>query len=342
MSDLTAESGDGGWPVGRLLLGVALSALFAYLTVRNVDLQRVGAEIADAQLAVLPASILLQFAAFGCMTARSKLVFDGIDDFGLWRLYKSVLVAFVANNPLPFRAGEFGRVGYLAVHGEDADPGACLSAVAAERLLDLLVLSLGMVSLVMLAVVDTSRKGIPTATVALGVAAGVGAALGALALLGRRPDLFVTVVERVASLAGESIEDVAGERARRLTTGLEALGSPMRMAGALAATCAYWGCSIGFFYLWLAATGIQVPVAAAAAVAVLTAFGTMLPSTPAFVGTYHYFAKISVQMFGVAAASATTFAVVAHAAAFVPMTLIGSLILAWDDVSLAGDWSPFG
>jgi hypothetical protein len=66
-------------------------------------------------------------------------------------------------------------------------------------------------------------------------------------------------------------------------------------------------------------------------VAVFTAFATVIPSSPGFVGTYHFFVKTAIGFFGVASATATSFAIVGHAAAMLPFTLIGILIL-------LGDW----
>jgi hypothetical protein len=57
-------------------------------------------------------------------------------------------------------------------------------------------------------------------------------------------------------------------------------------------------------------------------VIVFVAFGTMLPSSPGFVGTYHYFATAALVFMGIAEESAAAFATLAHLMAIVPFTLI--------------------
>ena len=63
-------------------------------------------------------------------------------------------------------------------------------------------------------------------------------------------------------------------------------------------------------------------------VAGATALGTALPSSPAFVGTYHYFSALGISFLGVDDSVAASFALVAHAVAFVPFTLVGLAVFA--------------
>ncbi len=78
----------------------------------------------------------------------------------------------------------------------------------------------------------------------------------------------------------------------------------------------------------MAAFGLDLPWYAPVLVVAVTALGTALPSSPAFVGTYHYFSALGVSFLGVDQATAASFAIVAHAAAFVPFTLVGMAVFA--------------
>lgn len=55
----------------------------------------------------------------------------------------------------------------------------------------------------------------------------------------------------------------------------------------------------------------------------LTALGTALPSSPGFVGTYHYFSALGVSTLGADPTTAASFALVAHAMAVAPYTVVG-------------------
>ena len=54
----------------------------------------------------------------------------------------------------------------------------------------------------------------------------------------------------------------------------------------------------------------------------------MIPSSPGFVGTYHWFCMKSLALFGVPESAALSYAVISHALNTIPFTIIG-LIYFW-------------
>ena len=61
---------------------------------------------------------------------------------------------------------------------------------------------------------------------------------------------------------------------------------------------------------------------------VITTIGVVVPSSPGYVGTYHYLCQISLAMFGVLSGPALSFAAVVHGINFLPV-LVAGLILAY-------------
>ena len=66
----------------------------------------------------------------------------------------------------------------------------------------------------------------------------------------------------------------------------------------------------------------------------------MLPSAPGFIGTYHYFAALALGLFGVSTELAASFAIVGHAVAIIPFTILLSPLVAKDIVSLHRAGTP--
>jgi hypothetical protein len=56
---------------------------------------------------------------------------------------------------------------------------------------------------------------------------------------------------------------------------------------------------------------------------VLTTVSVVVPSTPGYVGTFHYLCQVALLMFGVSASEALSYAIVAHAVGILPVTLAG-------------------
>jgi uncharacterized membrane protein YbhN (UPF0104 family) len=69
-------------------------------------------------------------------------------------------------------------------------------------------------------------------------------------------------------------------------------------------------------------------------VLVVTTVSIVIPSTPGYVGTYHYLCQLSLMMFGVPASEALSFAVVAHAVSIVPVTVIGLIAANYEGVAI--------
>ncbi len=51
----------------------------------------------------------------------------------------------------------------------------------------------------------------------------------------------------------------------------------------------------------------------------------MIPSSPGFVGTYHWFCMKSLSLFGIPESEALSFAVISHALNTIPFTIVGLL-----------------
>lgn len=56
---------------------------------------------------------------------------------------------------------------------------------------------------------------------------------------------------------------------------------------------------------------------------VMISIGIMIPSSPGFIGTYHYLCQQGLALFGVAETDALSFAIVLHVSNYIPMTLVG-------------------
>jgi hypothetical protein len=82
------------------------------------------------------------------------------------------------------------------------------------------------------------------------------------------------------------------------------------------------------------AFGLDVPVTAAVLLVVVSALGMVVPSSPGYVGVYHYLVVETLALFAVDRSLALSFAIVAHLATFLPLSLIGVGYLWRESLSL--------
>jgi hypothetical protein len=77
---------------------------------------------------------------------------------------------------------------------------------------------------------------------------------------------------------------------------------------------------------WLWAFGLDLPLYAPLIVMVFLAIGTMIPSSPGFIGTYHVACAYALELLGVEPAMAASVAIAGHFMATVPWTLTGLFV----------------
>lgn len=302
--------------LASLGLGVGVSLLFLYLTLRRVDLEAVRNAISSVSLPVLSLALLTRGSGFLAMGLRSRVTLAPAGPAPFRILVLAHLLGFTGSNVLPFRLGEILRVDYLA--RRTGHPRSfLLGTVAVERLMDAAVLLL-LFALIVPTVLDRSLM---EGSYPLFLAATAAAVLTGILVVrwGGLPE----VVGRLLRPLGSRVAGAAEVHVERGVTGLLALSHARWAPAALGATGLYWLTGIGSFTVIMAAFGLDLPWYAPFLVAAVTSLGTALPSAPGFVGTYHYFAALGISFLGVDPSVAASFAIVAHAMAFLPFTLLG-------------------
>lgn len=316
-------SGDTGdrrrW--GALVVGLLVTVLFCWLTFSKVDLADVVERSAGAALGVMALSLLPKGMGFVFMSLRSQQLLRPVGSYTFGQVVRSVFVGFSGNSVLPFRIGEILRIGYLARMG-GADPAACLSVVVLERLLDMATLTALFALVVPLAVVEVEVGTLLPLVMGL-----IAVMLGAGVVVARQP-------QPVLRLAARLLEPLPGAVSRTLlglieglVSGLAGLASTKSVLIALSSTLAYWLCGVASASVWFAAFSLELPWFAPFVLLFSVALGSLLPSSPGAVGTWHYFAVAALVGMDVSRTTATSVAILGHALAFVPYTVLALPIL---------------
>ncbi|MEM9489450.1 MAG: lysylphosphatidylglycerol synthase transmembrane domain-containing protein [Myxococcota bacterium] len=319
-------------------LGIALSGGLLYLSFRNIDITAVIDEIAAIHVLALLIFPILRLNNFLIPALRSRILFAPLSPqsapstpsaLSYWRLLKSVFLAFAVNNVIPLRAGDVARIGYLSHHG-DLPASTCLAVVAFERLLDLFVLAVIVLCTLPLMAID-----LPLGTAFYIFSAGVGLAIASALWVSRYPDTFRRLCVRVAGLFGSWVRRLVDNMAGTLADGLSALKSASAVFGVIACSVMFWLIAACIVQTWLWALGIDLPWYAPIVVLASLSLGLAMPSTPGNVGTFHFFASSALIALGTPETQALSFAIVAHAMALVPFTLLAIPLLLRDYLALS-------
>ena len=311
-----------------IAIQMLVSLAFVWGLLRRTNFEQIATHVAAASLSLLAISLVTKFMGFSLMAARLQRFSSGAGGLGFGESFRAQSIAFVGNNVLPLRLGEALKIGFMSRRGLSSI-SACIGIAAVERILDslFLVLFIGAALLLFSDVIPASGALYLFSAVAC-------AAFGVLCLAARLPDRFTSLVATVTSLLGARQSKLLTGYAAQFARGISALASPRLLISLVALTAGYWIFSALSVYIWILACGIEVPWHAAIVVLVFVSLSTVIPSAPGFIGTYHYFAALALGLFDVAPEMAASFAIVGHAVAIIPFTILLSPFVAKDIVAL--------
>lgn len=284
--------------------------------------------IAAAKPGPLLAAVVIATLAFPLRLVRWRLLLR--DERGkaypYGPLWHAVALGFMANNLLPFRAGELVR-SYTAARLTQARFTTVLSSVAVERVFDALTI----VALLTLALLSPDLPGSPTvAGTSVVQLARVGGVIGAVGLIlailvVAAPLTAERVVRRLfpSRFAGRIVELIEAVR-----QGLLVLRSPVRLMGVVFWSLVLWLVNALAFYIGFAAFDIPVSYLGALLLQGLLVLGISIPSSPGFFGPFEAVIVAVLSLYSVPSSLAFSYAIAFHVTSFIPITLLGLWSLA--------------
>lgn len=312
-------------PSWRSVIGIALSAVLLWWTLRDVSLAVVWQELSHASVPLFLASTVCATLIFPLRAIRWRVILEPVaPGQPLGALWRSTAIGMMANNVLPARAGEIARA-YALTKQTRVPFATSIASLAVDRLFDMLVLLL----LAMVAFVDPAFPaeariaGQTMGSLAQGSIVFVAVLLGVLYALAFFPSQIVRLFELFARRVSPAIEERGKAVLIGFSSGLSVLRSPGRFSVVLAWSVAHWLLNAFAFWLGFKAVGISLPFSAALFLQTLIAVGVAFPSAPGFFGFFEKLATVGLGIYGVGADQATSWAIGFHILSFIPITLIG-------------------
>ena len=329
-------------PQGRMrrwlvaLAGIAISVALLAWALQGVELGEVAGHIRAARVAPLLLAVAVATSTFLIRMLRWRLLLRRDDGTAVpWSaLWHAVAIGFMANNTLPFRAGEFLR-SYAASRLGGVRFTAAFSSVAVERVFDgITVIALLVIGLLAAGLPSgVSVAGVSVAGAATTAAVVCALALAAAAAVVAFPLAAERMVRRIVpsrALAGRVVALIEGVR-----HGLLVLRSPSRIAAVAGWSAVLWLVNAASFWIAFAAFDLPVGFAGALLLQGLLVIGISVPSTPGFVGPFEAVIVAVLALYGIPKDPAFSYAITYHAATFIPIVLLGIWSLARTPIALS-------
>ncbi len=305
----------------RVLLGLAVALLFLWLLLRQVKVSDLAEVLGAAKWEWIIAATTLFGGGYACRIERWRLMLARENPQEKWGVCAGpFLASFAANNVLPLRAGDVLRV-FAFNHRLGAGPGVIAATLFIERLLDLLMVlsSLG-ITLILFNLGASRYAGFS--------AVGLMCLAAVILLMLLFSHQLAPILLAVGSLVARIWPRVGNKlliETERSFVALKTLVHGSTMLKLIALSAVAWTLEALVYYCSARALpAVASPLGGYLALP-LTAFATLIPSAPGYVGTFDFFAVRAMTGFGNSVTSATAYAVLVHAIIWLPITVIGGL-----------------
>lgn len=304
-----------------ILLQCIITSGFLYLTFHKTHFATLHASLFSVDYRFLLLSLIPQAFSFLLLASREYFLLKKLFRFSFITLLNGALIGYVGNNILPFRAGELLKVLYWSKQSGQSYV-SLLSVAFIERFIDFFIL-------VMIFFI-----GAKTWMNQLGIHSDW---LIITCIMIITPIAILITVDikykqfDLQKWANHFLSDTVSYRFNQLVNnmiaGLRILGSAKNILLSVFLSIVYWVNNALCVWLLLHAFHLHFSLSQTVVVLLATSLGAAIPSAPGYIGTYDYFAKMSVMLYGVNASLATSFALDSHFMTLVPFTLIALLFL---------------
>jgi dolichyl-phosphate beta-glucosyltransferase len=307
----------------KRLAEFAISLVFVGLILHAVlwrfDLRQTMASVRQAHPSLLILGVTFMVAAYLIRGARWRIWERSLS---YWDSLRLILIGFMGNNILPARLGEILRA-HCAAAKTDDDRGrtTALASIAAERILDGLILAVFGLIAIGLVRVDRRLQWVLF--------------LVSLAFAGLTSGLVLGIRfhERVRSFISAANQKFPGhvtafvrEKVTQFFDGLLPLGTMPRMLGAITTTALIWGIEIGSYYFVGRAVWDGMSVGAAVLFLVVMNFASLVPLTMGGIGTIEAAAPLFLISSGISPPLALAMVLLQHAAQYLFTTITGGIL----------------
>ncbi len=314
----------------RLLIGIAISIVSVGLVVKGIEWDAFWTALQRADYWWLIPSLASLFVSVGFKVLKWQMLLAPAGKTSRTNIFHSISIGYLVSDVLPGRLGEVASV-YTESRLDSLSPVAVLATVVADRILDVVAVAL------LLAVALPSAN-LPSWAVESGTLIGVAAViLLALCVVLAYPvgqKLFMRLLAGAPSFPGKTL---VVKWAEELCVGLQGLRGPNAQLRIALVTLAVWLMTVLMFYFGLLAFHIHAPVWAAVLALALTNLGMVVPSSPGYIGVFHYLVVLALEAFGVEREVALGYAIVVHLLGFLPIGLVGAFSL-WRCGLTLMDW----
>lgn len=292
-----------------------------YLALRKISLNDLISGFSNARYWPLLPCAAIVILAHILRAIRWRLIILPVRSAALGHLFSALMIGYVVNSFTPAHLGELVR-SYVLGKREGIPVIAVLASVVVERVIDIFSL----LALMLLAVFLYPFPSWVTKSGCLMLAGSITLLL-VLVMLRCYPGPSLRYLAWASRFLPGRLGNRLSEAGEGFISGIVPLKNWLDYLKVVVLSAAIWLCYGIIFHLCLFAFDFNITYGTtwltSLLLLVITTIAVVVPSSPGYVGTYHYLCQLTLAMFAVPAGQALSFAAVVHIVNFLPVTLVG-------------------
>ncbi|MGD0170039.1 MAG: lysylphosphatidylglycerol synthase transmembrane domain-containing protein [Smithella sp.] len=316
----------------KIILGILISVVLVYLSVRGINLQDVLNDLKKIQLSYVILFILLMICMQYLRSYRWGVILQPMEKIDQVPLFSITSVGFLAIAAIPARIGELARP-YLISKRSSIKMSSALGTIFIERILDsFTVLTIATVVLLIDMPFDLPSWMVKSSIIFSLLALSLFCFILFLILRREAALKFINIIlNRLPGKLANKIDAAI----HHFIDGLQIVTNIKLFSYLLFLSVVIWLVDVLAIYVLLLAFGFTLPVMASFVLMVILIVGIAIPAAPGFVGNWHYACVFALSLFGLAKADALSFAVVHNFLSMAIVLVLGVGFLPFNRFSIA-------
>jgi len=319
----------GNW---KVWVGIIISLGFMFLAFRKVDFVQMWSAFKSADYWWFIPALIILFASHFMRTIRWRYLLLPVKKVETGVLFSSLMIGYMANIFLPAHLGEFLRA-FMVGKKRQVPASAVFGTIVIERIIDVFTL-LALMALTMVvfpSFPDWVRK---SGYISF---AAIGGLLILLVMMKKYREQSLKITEWVSNPLPKKLRTKIIGLLHSFLDGIVPLENWKHYSIVVILSILIWACYGAIFLISIHAFNFDhlyaLPWTASLVLLVITTISILVPSSPGYVGTYHYLCVLSLGLFHVPKSPALSFAFVVHGISFLPILLLGLILLSVEGMS---------
>jgi uncharacterized protein (TIRG00374 family) len=311
----------------KMIVGLLLSAVLIYLTVRGIHLEDVAEGFKTVRYGYIPPVLILMLLIQLLRSLRWGVILSPMAKVDQLSLFSVTSVGFLAIVAMPARLGELARP-YLISKKSNIRMTAALGTIFVERVFDsftIFIMAAFVIFFIPLPLWLTEAS-LFFFLISIAVLAIM------IFLVVKRETSFKIItpfLNRLPDRYAKKLDHLI----RHFIDGFKIITHTRSLLYVIFLSGLIWLMGVLVIYILFFALGFHLPPVAAFVLMITLIIGITIPTAPGFIGNWHFFCVLGLSLFSIPRTDAFTFAVIYHFLSIGTVIIMGLIFLPFNKFS---------